>query len=266
MSATPRAATPRVLAFFAHPDDAELLAGGTLALLAELGWRVDVAAMTPGDLGSATLDREAIAAIRREEGQRAAQLLKARWHCLEARDLSIVYGEELCRRATALVRTVVPDLVLTHSPSDYLADHEETARIVAQACFAAPVRLYTASTGGDDEAPPTAAIPHLCYADPLDGVDRLGAPITPRFVVDIESTWPIKELLLQCHGSQRAWLAKQHGADDFIAQARRFAVERGALVGAPLGEGWRPHLGHAFPRDGLLEKTLGRRCRVVAAV
>ncbi len=262
--AAPNAGAPRVLALFAHPDDAELLAGGTLALLAELGWRIDLAAMSPGDLGSATLDREAIAAIRREEGRRAAQLLKARWHCLEARDFAVVYGEELCRRATALIRVVVPDLVLTHSPVDYLADHEETARIVAQACFAAPVRLYAASTGADDEAPPTAAIPELCYADPLEGIDRLGAPITPRFVVDIESTWPIKELLLQCHGSQRAWLAKQHGSDDFIAQARRFAAERGALAGIALGEGWRPHLGHAFPRGGRLEKTLGRRCRTLA--
>jgi len=150
---------PRVLALFAHPDDAELLCGGTLALLADLGWRVHLAAMSPGDLGSPTLDREAIAAIRREEGRQAAALLKGVWHCLEARDLSIFFCDELCRRATALIRRVAPDLVLTHSPTDYLADHEETARIVAHACFATPVRLYAAEFGSDSEAPPRAAHP-----------------------------------------------------------------------------------------------------------
>ncbi len=249
---------PRVLALFAHPDDAELLCGGTLALLSELGWRVHLATMTPGDLGSATLDREAIAAIRREEGKRAATLLKATWHCLEARDFAVLYGEEICRRATALIRNVVPDLVLTHSPIDYLADHEETARIAAQACFAAPVRLYAT----DDDAPATATIAPLYYADPVEGIDRFGDVVRPRLVVDVESTWPIKELLLQCHGSQREWMARQHGSADFVATAKSWAAKRGALAGMALGEGFRPHHGHAFPRTAILETTLGRRCRV----
>jgi LmbE family N-acetylglucosaminyl deacetylase len=256
---------PRVLALFAHPDDAELLCGGTLALLADLGWRVHVAAMSPGDLGSATLDREAIAAIRREEGRRAAALLKGAWHCLEARDLAIFLGDELCRRATALIREVVPDLVLTHSPTDYLADHEETARIVAHACFAAPARLYAAELGGDVAAPPTAAIAPLYYADPVEQIDRFGRQVAASLVVDVESAWPAKELLLQAHLSQREWLRRQHGADDPIALARRWAATRGATVGLALGEGFRPHHGHAFPRTGVLEKALGGRCRSVGS-
>lgn len=250
---------PRVLALFAHPDDAELLCGGTLALLAELGWRIDVAAMSAGDLGSATLDREATATVRREEGRRAAELLKGRWHCLEARDFAILHGEELCRRATALVREVVPDLVLTHSPTDYLEDHEQTARIARHACFAAPVRLYAT----EGEAPATDRVPALCYADPVELIDAFGAPVPASLVVDVESVWPIKELLLQAHTSQREWLRRQHGADDFVAEAKRWAATRGATAGVALGEGFRPHLGHAFPREPVLQRALGRRCRRV---
>ncbi|MBM4013638.1 MAG: PIG-L family deacetylase [Planctomycetes bacterium] len=255
---------PRVLALFAHPDDAELLCGGTLALLADLGWRVHLAAMSPGDLGSPTLDREAIAAIRREEGRQAAALLRGAWHCLEARDLSIFFCDELCRRATALIRQVAPDVVLTHCPTDYLADHEETARIVAHACFAAPVRLYAAEFGSDSEAPPTVAIAPLYYADPLEQVDRFGQPVPATLVVDVESTWPAKELLLQAHLSQREWLRRQHSADDPSTLARRWAAVRGATAGLALGEGFRPHHGHAFPRTGVLEKALGRRVRTPA--
>ena len=43
----------RILAFHAHPDDAEALAGGTLTLLAGQGHQIVIATMTPGDCGSA---------------------------------------------------------------------------------------------------------------------------------------------------------------------------------------------------------------------
>src|SRR5436309_2535741 len=45
------------LSFLAHPDDAEILCAGTLMRLREAGWEVHIATATPGDCGSATLDR-----------------------------------------------------------------------------------------------------------------------------------------------------------------------------------------------------------------
>jgi LmbE family N-acetylglucosaminyl deacetylase len=41
-----------ILSIHAHPDDAEILAGGTLALLADLGHQITIATFTPGDCGS----------------------------------------------------------------------------------------------------------------------------------------------------------------------------------------------------------------------
>ena len=58
--------------------------------------------MTAGDLGSATLEPEAISEIRRGEAAASAALLEASYACLEFRDLTIVYGEETKRRASAL--------------------------------------------------------------------------------------------------------------------------------------------------------------------
>ena len=55
-STTPR----RVLAFMAHPDDAEILCAGTLIRLAQSGWEVHVATVAAGDCGSATEPSEAI--------------------------------------------------------------------------------------------------------------------------------------------------------------------------------------------------------------
>jgi len=254
-------ATRRVLAVGAHPDDVEILCAGTLVLLHEAGFKVHVATLSPGDLGSAALDREAIAALRREEARRSAAMLKAAYTCLEARDFQIFYCDALLRRTTALVRAVDPDVVLTHAPSDYLADHEETCRLVRQACFAAPVGLY--ASDGDER--PTGRVPHLYYCDPLELVDALGAPVEPEFVVDVSSAMAMKELMLGCHSSQREWIRRQHGEDDYVATMKRWGALRGRPHGVAFAEGFRQHRGHAWPRSPLLQEALAGRVAPAAA-
>src|SRR5437763_15808493 len=122
-------AMPRtVLSVLAHPDDAEFLCAGTLIRLQrEHGFEVHIASMTPGDCGSADLGPLEIARARRAEGAAAAALLGATYHCLEEHDLLIVYGERTLEKVTRLLRLVRPDIVLTHSPSDYMVDHEVTS-------------------------------------------------------------------------------------------------------------------------------------------
>ena len=83
-----------VLALMAHPDDAEILCGGTLALLARQGWSIHLATATAGDCGSGTLGPEEIAAIRRQEARSAAGLLGGTFHCLDRRDLQVRYDAE----------------------------------------------------------------------------------------------------------------------------------------------------------------------------
>src|SRR3954466_8571119 len=101
-----------------------------IRLAQEKGWRVHVASMTPGDCGSAELPPERISEVRREEGARAAALIGATYHCLEERDLLIFYGERPLERVTRLLRAVRPRIVLTHSPADYMLDHEMTSTVV----------------------------------------------------------------------------------------------------------------------------------------
>src|SRR5215468_12703113 len=114
-----------VLSVLAHPDDAEFLCAGTLVRLArEHGWQAHIATMTPGDCGSAELPPEEISRVRREEGRRAAALIGATYHCLEERDLLVTYQERTLEKVTQLLRAVRPRIVLTHSPADYMLDHQ----------------------------------------------------------------------------------------------------------------------------------------------
>ena len=251
---------PTLLSLLAHPDDAEILCGGTMLALAELGWRIHTATMSPGDCGSATLPPDEIAAIRRQEGAEGAERLSGRpdsYDCLEERDLRIHYSEETTRKACSLFRRVRPDVVIAHSPSDYMLDHEESSRIARAACFNAPIPSAPALP--DCSAEPLEHIPTLYYADPAEGLSPLGETIAPSILVDVSELIDRKCHALAAHASQRDWLRKQHGIDEYIDGTKAWSADRGRLAGVAFGEGFRQHLGHAYPREDLLSKELGSR-------
>lgn len=245
------------LGLLAHPDDAEFLCVGTFALLKQKGWEIHIASMTPGDCGSATHRREEISTIRRREGAAAAAVLGATFHCLEFRDGDIWHNLESVRRVTGCVRAVRPRLIFTHSPSCYLFDHEVTSLLARQSAFWCSVPNLD-TPGGEQ---PLGSIPHLYYADPTEGKDILGRTVEPGIVVDITPVIETKRAMLRCHASQRDWLLKQHGLDSYVQHMETMAGARGKFGGCEFGEGFRQHLGHAYPQDDLLSAELGASCR-----
>ncbi len=246
----PSHSASRVLAIHAHPDDIEFQCAGTLALLKQKGCPIVMATMTPGDCGSAELGAEEISAVRRGEAQRSAELLGAEYVCLEFRDLSICVDNDSRRRVTEVIRKARPDIVITAPPVDYMSDHEMTSRLVRDATFNASCPNYL--TRQWDPAPPTQKIPHLYYVDPIEGVDWYGQPIPPDFIIDISATFDLKLKMLACHDSQRAWLRKQHGLDEYLEGCRRWSAQRGREIGASYGEAFRQHRGHPYPHENAL--------------
>jgi LmbE family N-acetylglucosaminyl deacetylase len=244
-----------VLSVLAHPDDAEFLCAGTLIrLVREHGWKAHVASMTPGDCGAADRSPEEISAIRRREGTAAAALIGATYHCLEERDLLVFYNERALERVTRLLRAVRPDVVLTHSPADYMLDHEMTSTVVRAAAFGAPIPNFHLSSG---HAAPLDHIPHLYYCDPIEGKDPLGRDVEPSFCVDISAVVEDKAAMLARHASQREWLLKHHGMDQYLQAMRDWGAQRGRRRGVAFAEGFRQHLGHSYPQDNLLGQLLG---------
>jgi len=242
------------LAVLAHPDDAEFLCAGTLVRLREEhGWDIHLATMTPGDCGSTELPPDEIARVRRAEAAAAAEHVHGSYHCVEARDLRIFLNEDLVERVVRLLCRVRPRLVFTHSPDDYLLDHEMTSRIVRAATFCAPVPNFLHGRGTET---PLEAIPHLYYCDPLDGLDIFGQPIQPGFWIDISERIETKAEALACHASQRNWLLKHHGVDDYLRTMRAWSAQQGQAAGVGFAEGFRQHLGHSYPHDNLLASLL----------
>lgn len=251
----------RVLALFAHPDDAEFLCAGTLAHLADCGASIHIATMTAGDCGSTLLPPAKIMRLRRQEARRAAAMLQAEYSCLEERDLLVFYDGRTLRKVMELMTRVEPALVLTHSPQDYMVDHETSSRLGQTACFGLSVPNFR--RGARSPAKATRAIPHLYYAQPFGGRDILGKEILPNLVVDIGATLERKEKMLACHESQRAWMQYQQSIPEIHEPLRQMAAGAGKLAGFEWGEGFRQHLGQGYPQGNLLAELLGNLVRPV---
>lgn len=250
---------PTVLAVMAHPDDIELTCAGTLILLRQAGWKVHLATMTAGDLGSMKHSRAAIAKIRKKEAAASAKLLGADYTCLGFDDLTVQYGPESKRAVTGLLRAVRPDLLILHSPDCYMADHTESARIAREAAFASTIPNWKATFKGKPMKA-CSTMPAVLYADAIDNVDALGRRLPARYVVDITGVIGQKEKMLAAHDSQRSWLREQHGEDEYLLWMRRMGADRARDLNDPavrVAEGFVPHLGHGFPRHDHLTESLG---------
>ncbi|UCF39271.1 MAG: PIG-L family deacetylase [Acidobacteriota bacterium] len=238
---------------------------GTMLLLKELGFELHVATLTQGDGGSFEYSPQEIARIRRSEAEESCRRLGATYHYGGCYDFGIFADDKTNRRVTALFREVDPWLVLTHPPVDYLSDHENTSRLVRNACFYGPVRNY--DTGSFSTKERTNRIPYLYYAQPIEGIDLFGNPVAPHCYVDISQQVEKKAELLGCHESQRNWLRAHHGMDEYLESMKRWAGKLGQDASPLFGrevayaEAFCQHRGHAYPADNVLAQLLPEKVR-----
>src|SRR5262249_754344 len=173
----------------------------------------------------------------------AAAVIGGTYHCLEERDLLVNYTEAALIKVTRLMRRVRPRIVLTHSPDDYHLDHEMTSKVVRAAAFAAPVPLFDRG-----ELAPLEHIPHLYYGHPIEGKGARGREGGPGFRIDMGRVIDTKAEMLARHASQRNWLIKHHGVDNYIESMKQWSAQRGREAGVAFAEGFRQHLGHSYPQ------------------
>ena len=176
----------KVLAVGAHPDDIEFLCAGTLAKYKRLGHEVAIAIATNGEVGSSTLSKAEIAAIRRDEAAASAAVIGAEFHWLGYPDEFLFNNAETRLRFIDLVRTVRPDLVLCHDPeNDYHPDHTTSGQIVWD------THVMVTVPNIKTDHPPCAKIPEIIYMDTIGGVNFI-----PNRYVDISADIDAKRKML----------------------------------------------------------------------
>lgn len=212
----------RALVVFAHPDDAEFLCGGTVALWTQAGTDVAYVCATDGSAGwnGPELSRDEIARTReREMGEAAAILGVSGVSFLGYPDGSLQPSLELRRDVAREVRRHRPDVVVTFDPSvrwmgrRYInhPDHRAIGdAVLAVAACDAPTRPQFPELL--DEGMEPYEIPALWLATTRSEADRR---------VNIGETIELKLKALKAHASQ----IDNMGADDIDERIRRWAAE-----------------------------------------
>jgi N-acetylglucosamine malate deacetylase 1 len=241
-----------------HPDDIEFLMAGTLIHLGAAGYELHYLNVANGCCGTTQYDAPTIAAMRRDEARRAAASIGAVFHESLCNDLEIFYDRSTLLRLASIIREVAPQIVLTHSPADYMEDHTNTCRLAVTAAFSRCMPNFPVE-------PPRAAIdaPVTVYhAQPYSHRDPLGCLVTPKVFVDISDVLEKKIEMLSCHVSQKTWLDESQGLDSYLETLRGLDAELGRMSGRYAhAEGWRRHLhlGFCGPQDDPLVTALADR-------
>lgn len=252
---------PAVLAVAAHPDDVEFLMAGALILLVERGWEAHVLNLADGRCGTATEPPPFIAGRRAEEARESCALIGATWHPPVGIDLHLHHDVATVSRVVALVRAVRPSIILTHSPSDYMEDHEVAARIAVTAAFARGMINYPSEPEREADRRDVT----VYHAQPHGNRDSLRRLVRPGLYVDIGGVIGRKRAMLACHRSQKEWLDASQGMDSYLNAMTGMAREVGRMSGRfEFAEGFRRrnHLGLSVRDHDPLAEVLGGLCRV----
>jgi N-acetylglucosamine malate deacetylase 1 len=235
---------PSVLAIFAHPDDIEFVAAGTLLRLRDRGWEVHYMNVANGCCGSTTTGREETARIRLEESRRAATLLGARHYAPICNDLEVDYTQANLAKIAALVRRAKPSIVLTHAPFDYMEDHMQTCRLVVTATFARGVPNYAS----DPDLPAWDGDVAIYHAQPHGNRTPMGDWVAPDIVIPIDGVMDQKRTMLEQHQSQQAWLQASQGLNSYCQTMFDLGAEVARMTrsSSQYAEGWRRHLHLGF--------------------
>jgi len=193
----------RVIAFGAHPDDAELKAAGVASLWAARGDKVKFVAMTNGDVGHFEMAGGPLAKRRKAEVAECARIMGIENEVLDIHDGELMPSLDNRRTVARLIRNWQADIVMGHRPYDYHPDHRYTGVLMEDAAVLVVAPFFTPDT------PPTKRNPvFLYYSDDF----KQPYPFDPTIVVSIDATaekkWACINAMPSQFGDQDSWQAR----------------------------------------------------------
>jgi N-acetylglucosamine malate deacetylase 1 len=190
----------RVIAFGAHPDDAELKASGVAALWAAQGAKVKFVAMTNGDVGHFSSAGGPLAQRRKAEVAECARILGIENQVLDVHDGELVPSLDNRKTVARLIREWQADIVLGHRPYDYHPDHRYTGVILDDTAVVVVAPFFTPDT------PATLRNPvYMYYSDAF----LKPYPFDPTMVVPIDGgadkKWQCVSAMPSQFGDKDSW-------------------------------------------------------------
>lgn len=225
----------KILVMTAHPDDADIMAGGTMARWVDEGHDVHLVVFTRGDKGhdDPAMTSAQVAALREVEQRAAAEIIGIpRLTFLDFADGDLSWaGATLTEAATRLIRLERPEMIVTHDPyagapsygvPQLHPDHRAVGGAVVDAAyFRAPGPLYYPAHAREALAPHRVREVLLIMGEHAD------------HVIDIDATFERKVRAVRAHVSQ---FGKHPDVEGFL---RRMAERAGRGAGGHLGESFK---------------------------
>ncbi len=214
----------RILVVEAHPDDAEIGVGATLARLARAGAAIEIVSLTGGEngTGTAAVAPDDVRSQREREAKAAAAVLGAEAvRLLPFEDMRLADTPETRASVITEIRRVRPDTVFALDPS--LADEGHPDHIAA-----GRIALAAAIFAGFPRAPKADGEPWRCARVVLYATDR------PNLVFEVSSTWSLKWEAVSLHASQFPPAELEPLRAAVTVAARRFARRARRRLAEPL--------------------------------
>jgi bacillithiol biosynthesis deacetylase BshB1 len=220
-----------ILVLAAHPDDAELGCGGTIARHTQRGDKVGIIDLTRGELGTRGTPQ-----TRLQEAAQSAEVLGVSVReNLDLRDGFFQNDPESQLTVIRAIRKYQPRIILANAVYDRHIDHPKGASLAYDASFLSGlIKIETVDEQGRKQSPWR---PEMFYHYVQSQF------ISPDFVVDISSQWEIKMEAIKAFGSQfynpqsnepETYISKP----GFLKMLEARAVEYGHAIGVTYGEGF----------------------------
>ncbi|MCB0749385.1 MAG: bacillithiol biosynthesis deacetylase BshB1 [Ignavibacteriae bacterium] len=230
------------LAFAAHPDDAELAMGGTIAKLSQAGLKVGIADLTGGELGTRGTKE-----TRKKEAQKADKILNISLReNLGIKDGHIFVNKENTLKVIKSIRKHQPEIIFAPYFNDRHPDHIEASSLIKRAMFFSGLQKIKTSINGK---------PQKAYRPKKIFYFMQTYEFQPSFIVDISETFVTKMEAVKAYNTQfHVDGAKQKGPQTFISTPEfiKFLEARAKTFGFKIGKNY----GEPFYSEELIELDL----------
>ncbi len=213
-----------VLVFAAHPDDAELSMGGTIAKFSGEGLKVGIADFTQGELGTRGTPE-----TREQEANSASEILGITLReNLALKDGEIKAEKDAMLKVVNLIRKYTPAIIFAPYSNDRHPDHIGASALVKQAMFFSGLpKIETFDNGTLQTAYRPKKLFYFMQTYQFD----------PKFIVDISNTFETKMKSVYAYGSQ-FYNPESKEPETFISQPKfvKYLEARARVYGFQIGK------------------------------
>lgn len=211
----------RILMIGAHQDDNEFRCGGLAHKYVKMGYDVRFLCLCNGSGGHHIMTPEETTRTRAKESAAVAALLGVQYDVWDIDDCTLMADLPTRMRLVRYIRSYAPDLIISHRPNDYHADHRAAGQLVQDASYLLIVPHFC------QDVPALRKTPVIIYNEDT----FKNPPFHADIVIDVSDEIDTKLKMADLNVCQvYEWLPYTHGEEVPEGKEARFAWLKGMEI------------------------------------